>query len=94
MIGAALLFHSGKVNSKLPAAQTQVIIYHDFLFPPMSNGDMFSSPMFIADGIEYNGPLEVFPGTHKGPLYSLWHNGFLTGSVSDVVLAIHKYETV
>jgi len=34
-----------------------------------------------------NGPLEVVPGTHKGPLYSHWHNGIFTGSVSDEILA-------
>ena len=55
---------------------------------------MFSSPMFIADGIEYNGPVEVFPGTHKGPIYSLWQKGVFTGPVSDNVLAIHKDEMI
>ena len=71
LIGSALLFHSGKVNSKLPGAQTPVMFYQDFLFPPMSNGDMFTCLISIAGVPEDKGPLEVVPGTHKGPLYSL-----------------------
>ena len=67
-----------------------MISYQDILFPSMSNVDMFSCLIFIADGTEDNGSMEVFPGTHKGTIYSLWHNGVFTGSVSDDVLAIHK----
>ena len=48
----------------MPGAQIEVIFYQDFLFPPMSNGDMFSCLIFIADGTEDNESLEVFPGTY------------------------------
>ena len=60
----------------------------------MSNGDIVSCLIFIYEGTEDSGSLEVFPGTHKGPIYSLWQNGVFTGSVSDDVLAIHKDEMI
>ena len=34
-----------------------------------------------------NGPLEVLPGSHKGPLEPLWHDGRFTGAVDAVVTA-------
>ena len=33
-----------------------------------------------------NGPLEVIPGSHKGPLYLHWHDGVFTGAVDDSVV--------
>jgi len=41
-----------------------------------------------------NGPLEVVPGTHTGPIYSLWHGGRFTGAVADDVKAQHSENTV
>jgi len=32
-----------------------------------------------------NGPLEVVPGSHRGELHSLWHDGQFTGSIDDSV---------
>ncbi|MCE2517908.1 MAG: phytanoyl-CoA dioxygenase family protein, partial [Alphaproteobacteria bacterium] len=32
-----------------------------------------------------NGPLEVWPETHKGEIHDLWHDGKFTGAVSDDV---------
>ena len=40
---------------------------------------------FLDDVTLENGPLEVVPGTHNGPLYSLWHDGVFTGAVSSEV---------
>ena len=32
-----------------------------------------------------NGPLEVWPATHKGEIHSLWQEGRFTGAVSDEI---------
>jgi len=32
-----------------------------------------------------NGPLEVVPGSHRGPIESIWHGGRFTGAVSAAV---------
>ncbi len=90
LIGQAIKFHHGKVNSKLPGTATKVAFHQDFPFQPMTNDDIITCLMFMDDVTLENGPLEVVPGTHKGPLYSHWHNGVFTGSVSDDVFEEHK----
>ena len=90
LIGPAIRFHHGKVNSKLPGAATQVKFHQDFTFEPMSNDDMITALVFLDDVTDENGPLEVVPGTHTGPLYSLWHGGVFTGVVDDTVTEAHR----
>lgn len=90
LVGPSIRFHHGKVNSKLPGAATKVKFHQDFPFQPMTNDDMVTALLFVDDVTLENGPLEVVPGTHKGPLYDLWHNGVFTGAVSDDVVEDHK----
>jgi len=90
LIGPSIKFHHGKVNSKLPGTSTQVKFHQDFTFQPMSNDDMITALLFVDEVTLDNGPLEVIPGTHKGPLYSLWHNGVFKGAVADEVVDQHK----
>ena len=94
LIGPAIKFHHGKVNSKLPGTATKVKFHQDFPFQPMSNDDLITALLFVDDVTLENGPLEVVPGSHKGPLYPLWHNGVFTGAVSDDVLAEHEDKIV
>lgn len=90
LIGPSLRFHHGKVNSKLPGTATKVKFHQDFPFEPMTNDDMITCLLFIDDVTLENGPLEVVPGTHKGPIYSHWHDGVFTGAVADDVFEEHK----
>ncbi|MEM6986665.1 MAG: phytanoyl-CoA dioxygenase family protein [Pseudomonadota bacterium] len=90
LIGPAIKFHHGKVNSKLPGSGTEVKFHQDFPFQPMSNDDLITALLFLDDVTLENGPLEVVPGSHKGPLYSLWHDGVFTGAVGDDVVAAHR----
>lgn len=94
LIGPNIRFHHGKVNSKLPGTATKVKFHQDFPFEPMSNDDMITALLFIDDVTLDNGPLEVVPGTHRGPLHSHWHGGVFTGAVSDDVMAQHEKDIV
>lgn len=86
LIGPNLRFHHGKVNSKLPGSATAVKWHQDFLFEPMTNDDMITCLLFLDEVTKENGPLEVIPGSHKGPLYSHWHDGAFTGAVDEAVI--------
>ena len=86
LIGPSIRFHHGKVNSKLPGTATQVKWHQDFPFEPMSNDDMITALLFVDDVTLENGPLEVLPGTHKGPIHSHWHKGVFTGSVDQGII--------
>ncbi|WP_298855114.1 phytanoyl-CoA dioxygenase family protein [uncultured Ruegeria sp.] len=86
LIGPGIRFHHGKVNSKLPGTATEVKWHQDFPFEPMTNQDMITCLLFIDDVTLENGPLEVIPGSHKGPIHSHWHNGTFTGAVASEVM--------
>ena len=94
LIGPSIRFHHGKVNSKLPGTATKVKFHQDFTFQPMTNDDLITCLLFVDDVTLENGPLEVVPGSHKGPLYSLWHGGKFTGAVADEVFEQHKDQVV
>lgn len=78
-------FHHGKINSKLPHTATQVKWHQDFPFTPHSNDDLVTSLLMVSDVTPENGPLKVIPGSHKGELFSHWHDGVFTGTVSPEV---------
>ncbi len=90
LIGPSMRFHHGKVNSKLPGTATEVKFHQDFLFQPMTNDDMITALLFMDDVNLDNGPLEVIPGSHKGPLYTHWHDGVFTGAVADKIVEENK----
>ena len=86
LIGPNLRFHHGKVNSKLPGSGTAVKWHQDFPFQPMTNDDMITCLLFLDDVTLENGPLEVIPTSHKGPLYPHWHNGIFTGAIDERII--------
>ena len=85
LIGPNVKFHHSKINSKLPGGQTEVKWHQDFPFTPHSNDDLVTALLMIDEVTEENGPLEVLPGSHKGDIHGLWHNGVFTGAVAEDV---------
>lgn len=82
LIGPNVKFHHAKINSKLPGAATQVKWHQDFPFTPHSNDDLVTALIFVDEVTAENGPLQVLPGSHGGPLFDLWHEGRFTGAVT------------
>ncbi len=87
VLGPDIRFHHSKINSKLPGSATVVKWHQDFSFTPHSNDDVVTVLIFIDDVTAENGPLKVLPGSHRGEIHSLWHDGVFTGSVADSVAA-------
>ena len=87
LIGPDIKYHHCKINSKLPGTKTSVKFHQDFPFTPHTNDSLITALLFIDDVTEMNGALEVVPGSHTGPLYSLWHDGVFTGAVSEDIHA-------
>ena len=94
LIGPSLRFHHGKVNSKQPGSKTEIKWHQDFPFQPMTNDDIITCLLFLDDVTMENGPLEVIPGSHKGPLYSHWHNGVFTGFVDETIIDNYRDDIV
>lgn len=85
LLGDNLRFHHAKLNSKLPGSGTVVKWHQDFTFDPHSNDDCITVMLFLDDITRDIGPARVVPGSHRGPLHSLWHDGVFTGAVADDV---------
>ncbi|MEM7563049.1 MAG: phytanoyl-CoA dioxygenase family protein [Pseudomonadota bacterium] len=85
LIGPNVKFHHSKINSKLPGGNTAVKWHQDFPFTPHSNDDLITALLMVDEVTLENGPLEVIPGSHRGALHGLWHNGQFTGAVEDTV---------
>ncbi|MFG1174490.1 phytanoyl-CoA dioxygenase family protein [Erwiniaceae bacterium CAU 1747] len=79
-------FHHSKINSKLPHTATRVDWHQDFPFTPHSNDDIITALLMVSEVTPENGPLNVIPGSHKGPLYSHWQNQRFTGQVDASVV--------
>lgn len=94
IFGPNIKHWTNKLNLKLPSSGTEVKFHQDFPFEPHSNEDIMTVLFFLDDVTLENGPLEVVPGSHNGPLYSLWHDGIFTGAVASEIEAANKGEAI
>jgi len=85
LVGPDVKLHHTKTNSKQPHTVTPVRYHQDFAFTPHSNDDVITALLFLDDVDEHNGALEVVPGSHRGPIHSIWRDGRFTGFVDDAV---------
>lgn len=81
LIGPNVKFHHCKINLKLPGSGTVVNYHQDFAYTPHTNDDVVTALLMLDDMSEDNGCLMVVPGSHRGPLYSLFDNDTFTGRV-------------
>jgi ectoine hydroxylase-related dioxygenase (phytanoyl-CoA dioxygenase family) len=55
--------------------------HQDWAFYPYTNDDVLAVGLIIDDMTPENGPLMVFPGSHRGPVYNHHHNGVFAGAM-------------
>lgn len=82
LIGPDVKFHHCKINLKLPGARTEVNYHQDFAYTPHTNDYIVTALLFLDDIDEANGCLTVVPGSHKGPMLSLFEGDRFTGAVA------------
>ncbi|NKB53095.1 MAG: phytanoyl-CoA dioxygenase family protein [Rhizobiaceae bacterium] len=81
LIGPNLRMHTTKLNMKKAEFGAPVQWHQDFAFYPHTNDDVLAIGVVFDDiGME-NGPLQVFPGSHKGPILDHHHDGIFSGAV-------------
>ena len=90
LIGPDVKFHHCKINLKLPGSETEVGYHQDFAYTPHTNRDIITALILLDDMTEENGCLTVVPGSHRGPLHSLFAEGRFTGFVAADVEAEAK----
>lgn len=94
LIGPNVKLHHTKINAKQPGSATEVKWHQDFPFTPHTNSDLITALLMVDEVTPENGPLEVLPGSHKGPIHSLWRDGSFTGAVAPDVEAEMKANAV
>jgi ectoine hydroxylase-related dioxygenase (phytanoyl-CoA dioxygenase family) len=87
LIGPNVKLHHCKINLKLPGALTTVAYHQDFAYTPHTNNDIITALLLLDDMTESNGCLTAVPGSHKGPVYSLFKGETFRGKVQARVAA-------
>lgn len=82
ILGPNTMIQTTKLNTKAPGGGQAVEWHQDWAFYPHSNDTMLAFGLMLEDVDEANGPLQVIPGTHKGPVLS-HHNkdGVFCGAI-------------
>lgn len=82
LVGPAVRLHTSKLNMKSAGYGAAVEWHQDWAFYPHTNDDILAVGVIIDDMGEENGPLMVFPGSHRGPVYDHHADGVFAGAMS------------
>lgn len=82
LIGPNLRLHTSKLNVKSARYGAAVDWHQDFAFYPHTNDDVLAVGVMLDDVDDRNGPLMVFPGTHRGPIFDHHSGGFFAGTMN------------
>jgi len=82
LIGPGLRLHTSKLNMKSAGYGAAVEWHQDWAFYPHTNDDILAVGVIIDDMDVENGPLMVFPGSHRGPVYDHHAGGYFAGAIS------------
>ena len=81
LLGPDLRLHGSKLNMKAAGYGAAVEWHQDWAFYPHTNDDVLAVGVMIDDMAEENGPLMVFPGSHRGPVHDHHAEGVFAGAV-------------
>lgn len=72
---------TAKLNTKAPGGGAAVEWHQDWAFYPHTNDDLLAFGLMLEDVDLANGPLQVIPGSHRGPVLNHMHEGRFCGAV-------------
>lgn len=81
LIGPNLRLHTTKLNMKSAGYGAAVEWHQDYAFYPHTNDDILAIGICIDDMASENGPLMVYPGSHKGPVFDHHVDGVFAGAM-------------
>lgn len=80
LIGPDIRLHTTKLNVKSAENGAAIEWHQDYAFYPHTNDDILAIGVSIDDMESENGPLMVYPGSHKGPVYDHHVDGVFAGA--------------
>jgi len=81
LAGPNLRLHTSKLNMKSAGYGAAVEWHQDYAFYPHTNDDILAIGVIVDDMAPENGPLMVYPGSHKGPVYDHHVDGVFAGAM-------------
>ncbi len=81
LIGADIRLHTTKLNMKSANFGAAIEWHQDMAFYPHTNDDVLAIGVIIDEMDHENGPLMVFPGSHKGPIFDHHVDGVFAGGM-------------
>lgn len=81
LLGPDIRLHTSKLNMKSAEYGAAVEWHQDWAFYPQTNDDVLAVGVVIDDMGPENGPLMVFPGTHRGPVFDHHADGVFCGAM-------------
>lgn len=81
LIGKDLRLHTSKLNMKSAGYGAAVEWHQDWAFYPHTNDDVLAVGIVLNDVGPDNGPLMVFPGTHRGEVFDHHSGGVFAGAM-------------
>lgn len=81
LLGDNATLLTAKLNTKAPGGGAAVEWHQDWAFYPHTNDDLLAVGLMLEDVTPENGPLQVIPGSHRGPVLSHHMNGVFCGAV-------------
>lgn len=82
LLGPNLRLQTSKLNMKSARFGAPVDWHQDWAFYPYTNDDILAVGVFLDDVGPENGPLMVFPGSHRGPAHDHHSGGYFAGTMS------------
>ena len=75
LLGSDAALLTSKLNTKAPGGGAAVEWHQDWAFYPHTNDSLLAFGILLEDVDMENGPLQVVPGSHKGPILSHHNQG-------------------
>lgn len=94
LIGPNIRLQTSKLNMKSAGYGAAIVWRQDGASYPHTNDDVLAIGVIIDDMVEKNGPLMVFPGTHREPVLDHHSDGVFVGGVDLAAAGLDRNDAV
>lgn len=94
LIGPDIRLHTTKLNMKSAGNGAAIEWHQDYAFYPHTNDDILAIGVIIDDMEDENGPLMVYPGSHKGAVYDHHVDGVFAGAFIPSDVGLHADDAI
>lgn len=81
LIGPGVRFQTAKLNMKAAGYGAPVEWHQDWAFYPHTNQDLLAVGIMLDDIDLSNGPMQIIPGSHRGPVHDHHSDGYFCGAI-------------